>query len=189
MLYFILSILIIIQLFTLLKVISFREKEKKSEDLIEKYKDVTLIAKIPKDVTYYDIEPNYDTFYNFMENIKLEDWKAEVSEERSVYKSTWDIKIKSHDGKSKMSVRLRDYDDGDGVFLSTCTITAGDASLSINKEDAIAKDVILFTWNYIIEYYDNKSKEYEAYWKENIDKINNQLKTFNRSKRLNDILK
>jgi hypothetical protein len=128
MLYFILSLLVIIQFFTLFKVISFREKEKK---IIERYKDATLVAKIPKQVNYNDIDPNYDTFYNFMENIKLENWQSDLDVQKSGIDGCWDVELTSHDDNSKMRVRLRDYGD---------------------------------------------------------DKINSQLKTLNRSKRLNNIL-
>jgi hypothetical protein len=186
MLYFILSLLVIIQFFTLLKIISFREKEKKSEEIIERYKDATLVAKIPKHVNYNDIDPNYDTFYNFMENVKLENWQSELDVKQSGIDSCWDVELTSHDDKSKMRVRLRDY--GDGVFLSTCTIRSGGTSLSIGKEDAIAKDVILFTWDYVIEYYEMRNKGLEYSFKDSINIINSQLKTLNRSKRLNNIL-
>lgn len=183
MLYFILSLLVIIQFFTLIKVISFREKEKK---IIERYKDATLVAKIPKQVNYNDIDPKYDTFYNFMENIKLENWQSELDVKQSGIDGCWDVELTSHDDNSKMRVRLRDY--GDGVFLSNCTIRAGGASLSVGKEDAIAKDIILFTWDYVIEYYEMRNKGLEYSFKDSIDRINSQLKTLNRSKRLNNIL-
>ncbi len=186
MLYFILSILVIIQVFTLIKVISFREKEKKSEEIIQRYKDATLVAKIPKHVNYKDIDPNYDTFYNFMENVKLENWQSDLDVQKSGIDGCWDVELTSPDDKSKMKVRLRDY--GDGIFLSTCTIRAGGASLSIGKEDAIAKDIILFTWDYVIEYYEMRNKELEYSFKDSIERINSQLKTLNRSKRLNNIL-
>lgn len=182
MLYFILSLLVVVQFFTLIKVISFREKEKK----IELYKDATLVAKIPKKVTYNDIDPNYDTFYNFMENIKLENWTPDFDVQKSGLDGCWDVELKSHDGNSTMRVRLRDY--GDGVFLSTCSIRAGGTSLSVGKEDAIAKDIILFTWDYVIEYYEMINKGLEYSFKDSIDRINSQLKTLNRSKRLNNIL-
>ena len=38
--------------------------------VIEKYKGVTTLEKIPERIYYEDVEPDWNTFYNFMENIK-----------------------------------------------------------------------------------------------------------------------
>ena len=162
--------------------------KEKSEAVIEKYKGVTTLAKIPTRIYYKDVEPDWKTFYDFMENIKLEGWKAEVTEDphRIDRDSCWVVNLVSHDEKSSMSVRLRDY--GDGIFLSSCNIRAGGTSLSVSKEDKIATDIILFMWDYIIEHYENINKESIDSYKSSISRISAELKTLNRSQRLNNIL-
>jgi hypothetical protein len=188
MLYFILSLLIISQVYTLIKINSYSKSKKESDAVIEKYKGVTTLAKIPERVYYKDVEPDWKTFYDFMENIKLEGWKAEVTEDqlRIDRDSCWVVNLTSHDGNSVMSVRLRDY--GDGIFLSSCNIRAGGTSLSVSKEEKIATDIILFIWDYIIEHYESMNNDSINSYKDSINRINAQLKTLNRSKRLNNIL-
>ena len=188
MLYFILSLLLISQIWSIAKIISFSKKKKESEDIVKRYQGVTTLAKIPEKVSYKDIEPDWQTFYNFMENIKLEGWKAEVTEDQLKVRddSCWVINIISHDQKSSMSGRLRDY--GDGVFLSSCNIRAGGTSLVVSKEDKISSDIILFLWNYVIKHYENENQELINSYQSSIDRINAELKTLNRSKRLNNIL-
>lgn len=188
MLYFILLLLIISQVYTLIKIKSYSKSKKQSEAIIEKYKGVTTLEKIPERIYYKDIEPDWKTFYDFMENIKLEGWKAEVTEDqlRIDRDSCWVVNLISHDQKSSMSVRLRDY--GDGIFLSGCNIRAGGTSLVASKEDKIATDIILFTWDYIIQHYKNINQESIDSYKSSIDRINAELKTLNRSQRLNNIL-
>lgn len=188
MFYFILFILVISQIYTLISVISLSKVKKRSEEVIEKYKGVTTLAKIPERIYYKDVEPDWNTFYNFMKNIKLENWKAEVTEEahRISSDSCWVVNLISHDQSSSMSIRLRDY--GDGVFLASCVIRANGTSLSVGKEDKIATDIILFVWDYVIEHYKNQNIESINSYQSSIDRINAQLKTLNRTKRLNNIL-
>ena len=188
MFYFILFILVISQIYTLISVISLSKVKKRSKEIIERYQGVTTLEKIPERIYYEDVEPDWNTFYNFMENIKLENWKAEVTEEshRIGSDSCWVVNLISHDQSSSMSIRTRDY--GDGVFLASCNIRAGGTSLAIAKEDKIATDIILFAWDYVIEHYENQNIETINSYQSSIDKINAQLKTLNRTKRLNNIL-
>jgi hypothetical protein len=186
MLYFILSLLIISQIFTLSKIISYSKSKKESEAVIEKYKGVTTLAKIPKRVNYKDVEPDWQTFYNFMENIKLEGWKADVTEDSVSSNDGYVINLISHDQSSSMYVRLRDY--GNGVFLANCNIRGGGAGLSVSKEDKIATDIILFIWDYVVKHYEDENNESISSYKDSINRINDQLKTLNRSKRLTNIL-
>ena len=188
MLYFILFILFTLQAYTLSRIISFHKIRDKSEEVIKRYDGVITLEKIPNKISYSDVEPDWKTFYDFMENIKLEGWKAEVTEDphRIDRDSCWVVNLVSHDEKSSMSVRLRDY--GDGIFLSSCNIRAGGTSLSVSKEDKIATDIILFMWDYIIEHYENINKESIDSYKSSISRISAELKTLNRSQRLNNIL-
>ena len=188
MFYFILLILIISQIYTLTKIISYSKSKKESESVIEKYKGVTTLAKIPERIYYKDVEPDWQTFYNFMENINLEGWRADVTEDsmRVGGDACYVVNLISHDQNSSMSVRLRDY--GDGMFLATCNIRGGGTSLSVSREDKIATDIILFIWDYVIKYHEDQNNESISSYKDSINRINDQLKTLNRSKRLNNIL-
>lgn len=188
MLYFILFILFALQAYTLSRIISFHKIRDKSEEVIKRYDGVITLEKIPNKISYSDVEPDWKTFYDFMENIKLEGWKAEVTEDRLRIDrdSCWVVNIISHDQTSSMTARLRDY--GDGVFLSNCNIRAGGTSLSISRGDKISSDIILFMWDYIIEHYENMNNDSINSYKNSINRINAQLKTLNRSKRLNNIL-
>ena len=189
MFYFILLLLIISQIYTLTKIISYSKSKKESDAIIEKYKGVTTLAKIPERIYYKDVEPDWQTFYNFMENIKLEGWKADVTQDsmRVSSDSCWIVSLISHDQNSSMTARLRDY--GDGVFLASCNIRGGGGtSLSVSREDKIANDIVLFIWDYVVKHYEDENNESISSYKDSINRINDQLKTLNRSKRLNNIL-
>ena len=134
---------------------------------------------------YENVEPDCQTFYNFIENIKLEKWKAKIAEDFSWGKS-WTVTIESHDGKSNIRGKIRKYDDDSDVELSWCVIVSGDESLT--APDPIKSDIILFLWDYIIEYYDNNNLEITESYKRSISNINSSLKTLNRTKKLNNIL-
>jgi hypothetical protein len=187
MLYFILFIIIISQAYIMINFISLSKVKKASEEVIEKYKCVTTLEKIPKRINYEDVEPDWDTFYNFIENIKLENWEAEVSDDGRMYSnSSWEVNLTSHDKSSSMSVRMRDY--GDGFFLGSCIIRTNGNSLSVSKEDKIATDIILFAWDYVIKHHESENHIRKNYYQTTIENINAQLKTLNRTKRLNNIL-
>jgi len=169
--------------------------KKESEKVIEEYKDVKIVANIPKAVSYEEIEPDYKTFYDFMENIKLENWKLKVdAEDSDIDYSYWLVLLESHDGLSSMYISLSSYDNK-LVELSHCRI--GDSSFNDSKKlylksgtkHQIKSDVIIFGWDYVIKYYQDRNQKSLDHIKDTINSINQGMKTLNRSNRLDDILK
>ena len=191
-------LLIVSQVFLFVKYSELLKVKKESEEVIEKYKDVKIVANIPEEPQYEDIEPDYKTFYNFMENIKLENWKVKIDDDycTDTY-SYWTVLIESHDGEYCMYISLNCY-DGKQVEFSTCRI--GRTQLGVGNTEhhlyiksttkhQIKTDITIFAWDYIIKYYEDKNQKIFDKIKDNIDVINKNMKTLNRSNRLDDILK
>jgi hypothetical protein len=127
-----------------------------------------------------------------MESAKLENWKVEVEADISHHSKTWTINFESNTG---IRIRSRVRDSGE-IYLSAFTVLVGErgfththsGSISIDNESKIANDVIIFLWDYIIEYHQNENEESRIYYQSTIDDISSKLKTLRRSEKLNNIL-
>jgi hypothetical protein len=77
------------------------------------------------------------------------------------------------------------------MYLSNFNIsnTGFGGTISIDNESKISNDVIVFLWDYIIEYHQNENEETKNYYQATIDDISSKLKTLRRSEKLNNILK
>jgi len=73
------------------------------------------------------------------------------------------------------------------IFLSFYINTDG-CSIRIDTESPIKNDIIIFLWDYILEYHENKRAESKVYYESGIEKISSNLKTLNRSRKLEEIL-
>ena len=76
------------------------------------------------------------------------------------------------------------------MYLSSFSIlnTGIGGTISIDNDSKISNDVIIFLWDYIIEYHQNENEETRNYYQSIIDDISSKLKTLRRSERLNNIL-
>jgi hypothetical protein len=84
--------------------------------------------------------------------------------------------------------------DSGEMYLSAFSILNGErgythsGSISIDDKSKIANDIIIFLWDYIIEYHQNENEETRIYYQSTIDDISSKLKTLRRSEKLNNIL-
>ena len=98
--------------------------------------------------------------------------------------------------KNEIVIREVSFQDSKEIYLSAFTILVGErgyththnGSISIGNESKIANDVIIFLWDYIIEYHQNENEESRIYYQSTIDDISSRLKTLRRSEKLNNIL-
>jgi len=121
-----------------------------------------------------------------MESAKLETWKVEVEADMSYHSKNWTINFESPTG-IRIRSRVR---DSDGMYLSAFTIINSGIGgrVSVDNESKISNDVIIFLWDYIIEYHQNENEETRKYYQSTIDNISSKLKTLRRSEKLNNIL-
>ena len=86
-------------------------------------------------------------------------------------------------------IRSRLRDNGQ-MYLSSFSIlnTGIGGTISIDNDSKISNDVIIFLWDYIIEYHQNENEETRNYYQSIIDDISSKLKTLRRSETLKNIL-
>jgi len=179
---FIITILIISQIVTFF-IIYKRLKPKliKQEGIV--------LKPLPKELTYNELDPDFNTVYDVLESIKIEGWQLEFEEEFSISGKSYSLNFQSHDSLVRVRSKIRTYDNKQDrdIYSMFYLITDG-CSISIDNESPIKNDIVLFMWDYILEYHEGKKQESKEYYEDGIDKITSSLKTLNRSKKLNQIL-
>jgi hypothetical protein len=152
-----------------------------------------ILKVIPDKPTYELLDPKNKLVYDVMESVKLECWKVEVQADLSYHSKTWMVKFESPTGIIIRS-RVRDngvsYNSSGQIYLSSFSILNSGigGSVSINNDSKFSDDVIIFLWDYIIEYHQNENDETRNHYQSIIDDISSKLKTLRRSEKLNNIL-
>ncbi len=148
-----------------------------------------VLKSIPKSVEYSDIDPEFKLVYEVIETIKLEKWWVDIDSPRD---TTYLIKFESNDNSIFINSRIYCYDDD--IRLSNFSISKSGKVIHISDfstqiENVIVKnDILLFLWDYVIGWYEEKNNKQREKYNTSIDSIRKSLKTLNRSKKLNDIL-
>jgi hypothetical protein len=178
--------LFFIILLTISQIVSFYLIFNKIKPIIKPKTEGIILKVIPDKPTYENLDPENKLVYDIMESIKLEGWKVEVEADISHHSKNWTVKFESPTG---IIIRSRVRDSG-GMYLSSFNIINSviGGRISVDNESKISNDVIIFLWDYIIEYHQNENEETRKYYRSTIDDISSKLKTLRRSEKLNNIL-
>jgi len=179
-------------LLTISQIVSFYLIFNKIKPIFKPKTEGIILKMIPDKPTYESLDPENKLVYDIMESVKLENWKVEVEADISHHSKTWTINFESNTG---IRIRSRVRNSGE-MYLSSFTVLNGErgfkhshsGSISIDDKSKISNDVIIFLWDYIIEYHQNENEESRKYYQSTIDDISSKLKTLRRSERLNNIL-
>jgi hypothetical protein len=173
-------------LLTISQIVSFYLIFNKIKPIIKPKTEGIILKVIPDKPTYESLDPKNKLVYNVMESVKLEGWKVEVEADISYHSKTWTINFESNTG-IRIRSRVRDSSQ---IYLSSFTIINGGIGgrVSVDNESKISNDVIIFLWDYIIEYHQNENEETRKHYQSTIDDISSKLKTLRRSEKLNNIL-
>jgi len=177
------------------QIVSFYLIFNKIKPIIKPKPEGIILKAIPDKPTYESLDPENKLVYDIMESVKLEGWKVEVEADMSYHSKNWVLNFESSTG-IRIRSRVRVRDSSEIIYLSTFTVLNGErgfththsGSISIDNESKIANDVIIFLWDYIIEYHQNENEETRKYYQSTIDNISSKLKTLRRSEKLNNIL-
>lgn len=175
----------IITLLIISQIVSFYLIIKRLNPQIIKPKGIVL-KPLPKSAIYEDVEPNFNIVYDVLKTIKIEGWKVEFEDDFQLHGQHYKLNFVSHDGSINVRSRIRIDDDADISYLSF-TINGG-CQIKIDKGSSIKNDIILFLWDYVVEYHQNKYNDSVKYYEDGIKKISSKLKTLNRSRKLDEIL-
>ena len=180
--------LFFIILLTISQIVSFYLIFNNIKPIIKPKEEGIILKKIPDKPKYENLDPEHKLVYDVMESAKLEKWKVKVEADLTHHSKTWQVNFESPTG-IRIRSRIRDGGQSIGVYLSNFTIfnvTGG--TISVDNESKFANDVIIFLWDYIVEYHLNENEETRLYYQSTIDGISTGLKTLRRSEKLNNIL-
>ena len=179
--------LFFIILLTISQIVSFYLIFNKIKPIIKPKTEGIILKVIPDKPTYENLDPKHKLVYDIMESVKLENWKVEVEADISHHSKTWTINFESPTG---IHIRSRVRDSSEIIYLSGFTIINSGIGgrISVDNESKISNDVIIFLWDYIIEYHQNENEETRKHYQSTIDDISSKLKTLRRSEKLNNIL-
>jgi hypothetical protein len=173
-------------LLTISQIVSFYLIFNKTKPTIKPKTEGIILKVIPDKPTYESLDPENKLVYDIMQSAKLENWKVEVEADISHHSKTWTINFESNTG-IRIRSRVRDSSE---IYLSAFTIINSGIGgrVSVDNESKISNDVIIFLWDYIIEYHQNENEETRKHYQSTIDDISSKLKTLRRSEKLNNIL-
>jgi len=173
-------------LLTISQIVGFYLIFNKVKPIIKPKTEGIILKVIPDKPTYESLDPENKLVYDIMESVKLEGWKVEVEADISHHSKTWTINFESNTG-IRIRSRVRDSSE---IYLSAFTIINSGIGgrVSVDNESKISNDVIIFLWDYIIEYHQNENEETRKHYQSTIDDISSKLKTLRRSEKLNNIL-
>jgi hypothetical protein len=173
-------------LLTISQIVSFYLIFNKIKPIFKLKPEGIMLKVIPDKPTYQSLDPKHKLVYDVMESVKLENWKVEVEADISYHSKTWKVNFESPTG-IRIRSRIRENSQ---IYLSNFSIlnTGIGGTISIDNESKISNDVIIFLWDYIIEYHQNENEETRNYYQSIIDDISSKLKTLRRSETLNNIL-
>ena len=178
--------LFFIILLTISQIVSFYLIFNKIKPIFKPKVEGIVLKVIPDKPTYESLDPKNKLVYDVMESAKLENWNVEVEADISHHSKTWTVKFESPTG---IIIRSRVRDSSE-IYLANFTIinSVVGGRISVDDESKISNDVIIFLWDYIIEYHQNENEETRKHYQSTIDDISSKLKTLRRSEKLNNIL-
>jgi len=176
-------------LLTISQIVSFYLIFNKIKPILKPKPEGIMLKLIPDKPSYESLDPKHKLVYDVMESVKLENWKVEVEADISYHSKTWQVNFESPTG-IRIRSRIRENHGIHQIYLSNFSIlnTGIGGTISIDNESKISNDVIIFLWDYIIEYHQNENEETRNYYQSIIDDISSKLKTLRRSERLKNIL-
>jgi hypothetical protein len=160
--------------------------------------NVIVLKDIPKEPETADVDAGYKTLRDVMESAKLEKWDYEVKLDHS---KCYDINMSNHSKEISLRIRLRMSDDSSNtqregtvtspyisIFTIQYSIDGERDALSYGSDEHIANELILFTWEFILDYHEKRNLGMSESYKKSIDLIQSRLITLNRDRKLNSII-
>ena len=173
-------------LLTISQIVSFYLIFNKIKPFIKPKAEGIMLKVVPDKPTYESLDPSHKLVYDIMESARLENWKVEVEADISYHSKTWEVNFESPTG-IRIRSRIRENSQ---IYLSNFSIlnTGIGGTISIANDSKVSNDVIIFIWDYIVEYHLNENEETRLYYQSIIDDISSKLKTLRRSEALKNIL-
>lgn len=174
---------IFITLLTISQIYLFYKIDYKPTNEIEK--DCIILKPIPESIKIDDVE-GFDVISDILITAKSECWDYSINKSDNLY----EVNIKSSDIEILAALWFDEAFD-EKVSLPRFHIKNREVSGQIRflnvKDTVLDNDLILFLWDYIIEWENNKNTEEYNNYKEIFLGIRKNLKSLNRDRKLNDL--
>ena len=163
-----------------------------NKDRIKKYWDIPknsiILKPIPKTIQVEDVEGVEELLSNVIKSAKYECWNCEF--QYGIWTSNgYHMIINSTDGLVSIDAIIRmGYSDADNPRILRFNIKTGDENLKI-EGNKYYNQIIIFLWDFILQKHINENSDNYKNIKSTIDHINKNLKSLNRNKILNQLLK
>ncbi len=163
-----------------------------NRDRIKKYWDIPvgsiILKPIPKSIEVEDVEGLEELLSNVMKSAKDECWKCEF--QYGVWSGNgYHMIITSPDGLVSIDSIIRmGYSDADNPRILRFNINTRNKNLNIGGTKYY-NEIIIFLWDFILQKHINENSDNYKNIKFTIDHISKNLKSLNRNKILDQLLK
>ena len=189
------SLTIIVLLFVIIFLVSRIFTLSKS-GIIKELKEDNIVLPTVREVPNFNvIDPNFNLLKDVIESAELEQWQSIVKRDHNGY----DILLLNSEKTLSISSRIRVYDESMSVFgpikiawfqIKKMNGNSQEFVVSYTDDDLSVKYLVLpFIWNYVLKYHQKIYDETISYYNTAMNSIQKELKTLNRDKYLDDILK
>jgi hypothetical protein len=165
----------------------YKDKIKRFSNL---KKDSIILEPIPKVVEVEDVDGVEELLKDILLSAKEESWGCEFLTNGLWSHDGYEMKISSPDGSIVINSVIRDYSSSlsSPRLLRFNVSTSSVPRLSI-KSDKFENDILVFLWDFILDkHIKENSYKYEEF-KNSITEIRKNLKSLNRNRILNELLK
>lgn len=165
-------------------------KKKVDSDKINK--DSIVLKPIPKDFGIDQVEGFEDTVRDVLVSAKNENWKCTIIKDEEYYYTNYDLTILSEGVEPiEISALVRIENSDNAIDLGRFWIKKNGSFITV-EDTYLENDLLVFLWDFILEYeVNNRSNKYSIY-KENFEDIRKSLKNLyierNREKKLDELL-
>lgn len=165
------------------------------KDKIKKYGEIkpgsVILKPIPKSVETNDVEGFEELVRDVLTSAKEEEWPCEFI--NGIWsRGGYEMKITSLDNSLTISavIRVSSYSSQTDAILVRFTIKKGDNRyISVPMDSDMCNDLLVFLWDFVLDKHIKENKYKYDIYKESFDEIRKGLKSLNRGRILDELLK
>jgi hypothetical protein len=175
--------------------LTFRIFTLNKSELLREVKENNIILPIVTELPNFNVvDPNFSILKDIIKSSELEQWTNTVKRDGNGY----DILLSNASNSLQASCRIRLYNDS--IFNNPIRLAwfqikkmngnTQECVLSYSDDDIEVKCIVLpFIWNYVLKYHQDIYDNTILYYNNAMTNIRKELKTLNRDRQLDDILK
>ncbi len=147
-----------------------------------------ILKPLPKSIGVEDVDGFVDTIRDLLLSAKNENWDYTINKKYNYCYHNYELIINSND----IEINALVYLDSDKADLGRFHIKSEEGGLKrflSASGTGLDNDLLLFLWDYIIEWESNNNTKTYNNYEEIFQSIRKNLKSLNRDRKLNDLFK